>query len=103
MNVYAATDAELHSLVIRLVQANDWGYDKSKGELQKLGYDLDRTTVRNILKRADIVPASERRRSLNWRTFLSHYKQQLLACDFFTVETLGLQTLYPLFFIEFGR
>src|SRR5258708_1482030 len=26
----------------------------------------------------------------------------MLACDFFTVETLGLQTLYVLFFIEVG-
>jgi putative transposase len=31
-----------------------------------------------------------------------HYKQQLLACDFFTVETIWLQTLYVLFFIELG-
>jgi transposase InsO family protein len=34
--------------------------------------------------------------------FLNHYKHQFLACDFFTVETLGLQTLYVLFFIEHG-
>ena len=32
----------------------------------------------------------------------SSYKEQLLACDFFTVETIGLQTLYVLFFIELG-
>jgi putative transposase len=97
-----ATAAEVRNLVIRLAQENDWGYDKFKGELQKLGYKLDWTTVKNLLKRAGIVPAPERRRSLNWRTFLNHYKQQLLACDFFTVETLGMQTLYVLFFIELG-
>ena len=33
---------------------------------------------------------------------MTHYKEQLLACDFFTVETIGLQTLYVLFFIELG-
>ncbi|MBN1994709.1 MAG: hypothetical protein JW953_18575 [Anaerolineae bacterium] len=33
---------------------------------------------------------------------MTHYKQQLLACDFFTVETLWLQTLYVLFYIEVG-
>ena len=27
---------------------------------------------------------------------------KLMACDFFTVETLGLQTLYGLFFLEHG-
>jgi putative transposase len=80
-----ATLPELRALVIRLAQENDWGYDKIKGELKKLGYTVDRTTVKNILKAAGIIPASERRRSMNWRTFLNHYKQQLLACDFFTV------------------
>ena len=33
---------------------------------------------------------------------MTHYQEQLLACDFFTVETLRLQTLYVLFFIELG-
>ncbi|WP_119072084.1 integrase core domain-containing protein [Aggregatilinea lenta] len=33
---------------------------------------------------------------------MTHYKDQLLACDFFTVETLFLQTLYVLVFIEVG-
>jgi transposase InsO family protein len=33
---------------------------------------------------------------------MAHYKQQLLACDFFTVETLWLQTFYVLFYIELG-
>jgi hypothetical protein len=28
-----------------------------------------------------------------YRRQLTHYKQQILACDFFTVETLWLQTL----------
>lgn len=31
---------------------------------------------------------------------MTHYKEQLLACDFFTVDTLFLQTVYVLFFIE---
>jgi transposase InsO family protein len=33
---------------------------------------------------------------------MTHYKDQLLACDFYTVETLFLQTLYVLVFIEIG-
>ena len=31
-----------------------------------------------------------------------HYKDQILACDFFTVETIWLKTIYVLFFIELG-
>ena len=31
-----------------------------------------------------------------------HYKDQIIACDMFTVETVWLQTIYVLFFIELG-
>jgi putative transposase len=33
---------------------------------------------------------------------MAHYRAQILACDFFTIETLYLQTLYVLLFIEVG-
>jgi hypothetical protein len=33
---------------------------------------------------------------------MTHYKDQRLACDFFAVETLFLQTLYVLVFVEIG-
>jgi putative transposase len=33
---------------------------------------------------------------------MTHYKEQILACDFFTIETVFLRTLYVLFFIELG-
>jgi putative transposase len=33
---------------------------------------------------------------------MTHYKGQILACDFFTIETLFLKTLYVLFFIDLG-
>lgn len=31
---------------------------------------------------------------------MQHYRAQILACDFFTIETLFLRTVYVLFFIE---
>jgi hypothetical protein len=34
------------------------------------------------------------------RTFLNHYREQILACDFFTVETLTLKTLHVLSYFE---
>jgi hypothetical protein len=33
---------------------------------------------------------------------MGHYKDQILACDFFTVETIRLKTINVLFFIELG-
>lgn len=56
-----------------------------------------------MLERHGIPPVPERgREGSSWRVFLNHYKDQFLACDFLTVETLTLQTLYILFFIEHG-
>lgn len=56
-----------------------------------------------ILRRHGIPPAPQREPSPSWRHLMTHYKDQLLACDFFTVETLFLQTLYVFVFIEIGR
>jgi putative transposase len=95
-------DAELEQWILRVARDNPGlGYDKLKGELRKLGFRVSPTTIRIVLQRHGIPPAPERSRSgSSWRTFLNHYKEQFLACDFLTVETLTLQTLYVLFFIE---
>jgi putative transposase len=31
---------------------------------------------------------------------MNHYRDQILVCDFFTMETIWLKTIYVLFFIE---
>ena len=72
-----------------------WGYSRIHGELGKLGHAVGRSTVRDVLKRQHVPPAPERReKGSTWRQFLGHYQQQMVACDFFTVETAFLQTLY---------
>jgi putative transposase len=96
------TDKEIEQLVLRLARENDWGYERIEGELLKLGYTISHETVGNILQRYGIPPAPEREPSPSWRHLMTHYKDQLLACDFFTVETLFLQTLYVLVFVEIG-
>lgn len=96
------TDKEIEQLVLRLARENDWGYERIEGELLKLGYTISHETVGNILARHGIPPAPERDTSPSWRHLMTHYKDQLLACDFFTVETLFLQTLYVLIFVEIG-
>ncbi len=89
--------SELETLILRLAKENPrWGYDKIQGELLKLGYNLSASSVRNILKRHKVAPSFERSTS-SWRSFLGHYKDQILACDFFTVETIWLKTIYVLF------
>jgi len=94
--------SELEVLIVHLAKENTrWGYDKIHGELLKLGHNLSTTSVRSVLKRHRITPALERSTG-SWRSFLGHYKDQILACDFFTVETIWLKTIYVLFFIELG-
>ncbi len=43
-----------------------------------------------------------RKESMGWRQFLKAQASGIVACDFFTVETLRLKMLYVLFFIELG-
>ena len=55
-----------------------------------------------ILKRTGIDPAP-RRSSVSWTTFLRAQAAGVLACDFFTVDTVLLRRYYVLFFIELDR
>jgi putative transposase len=97
-------DAELERWILQVARDNPGlGYEKLAGELRKLGFTVSKTTVSTVLERPGVPPAPERyRRGSSWRVFLNHYRDQFLACDFFTVEILGLQTLYVLFFLEHG-
>ena len=71
-----------------------------KGELGKLGIRVSATSVAMLLRRSGVGPAP--RRGPTWRQFLKAQASGILACDFFTVETAFLKTLYVLFFIEIG-
>jgi hypothetical protein len=91
---------DVRALVLRLARENPrWGYQRIVGELRGLGVAVSATTVRELLKNAGLGPASERA-GLSWREFLRVQAHAMLAVDFFTVETVWLQRLYVLFFIE---
>jgi putative transposase len=81
-------------VILRLARENPhWGYQRIAGELKQLGLAVSPTTVRKVLGSTDIPPAPERARQ-SWRSFLHQQAASTLACDFFTVETLGLQRMY---------
>jgi len=95
-------DPEIRALVCRMARENPrWGYIRIQGECRKLGIRLGATTVRRILERDGLGPAP-RRSGQSWSGFLRTQASGIMACDFFTVETVLLRTLYVLFFIEVG-
>src|SRR2546423_6301654 len=93
-------DPKVVDLVLRLARENSrWGYVRIVGECRKLGVRVSATSVRTILRRYHLGPAP-RRRGPTWTQFLHAQAAGILACDFLTVETIGLTRLYILFVIE---
>jgi transposase InsO family protein len=87
-------------LVLRFARENPgWGYPRIAGELLKLGLRVSPSTIRRILLANQLGPAP-RRSGPSWRQFLRQQATTIIACDFFTVETLSLRRFYVLFFIE---
>lgn len=78
-----------------------WGYIRIQGELRKLGVRVGASTIKRLLVREGLGPAP-RRGGPSWSEFLRAQAPEILACDFFTVETVWLKTLFVLFFIEVG-
>jgi putative transposase len=86
-------------LVLRLATENpSWEYRRIHGELAGLGYQVAASTVWSILQRAGIDPVP-RRDGPSWRQFLHTQARDILATDFFCVDTL-LRRLYVLFVVE---
>jgi putative transposase len=92
--------AELQEQILRLAKENPrWGYKRIQGELQKLGIKVSATAIRNLLARRGLGPAP-RRGGTTWRQFLAQQASSMVACDFFTIETVWLRRIYVLVFIE---
>jgi putative transposase len=90
---------EIREFVLRLARENPrWGHRRICGELGKLGFRVSPTSVRRLLAQARLEPAP-RRAGPSWREFLSSQAAGIIACDFFTVETIMLRRFYVLFFI----
>jgi putative transposase len=93
-------DQELQQLIVRLASENPrWGYQRIEGELIRLGMRASATAIRTTLRRHGLDP-TPRPTATTWRAFLRRQAAGIVACDFFTVDTVWLRRLYVLFFIE---
>jgi putative transposase len=90
---------EVRELILRLARENPrWGFRRIAGELHGLGIQISPTSVRKILSGAGVGPAGQRG-GPTWREFIRSQAHSMIACDFFTVDTIALRRIYALFFI----
>jgi hypothetical protein len=55
---------EVERLAVQMAEENPtWGYRRIQGALANLGHQIDKMTVRNILRRHSIDPAPQRRKA----------------------------------------
>lgn len=55
-----------------------WGYRRIQGALKNLGYPINASTVRNILRRHHMEPAPRRRKTgMSWSQFLKMHWEVL--------------------------
>src|SRR5205807_5707831 len=89
---------DVQQLVLRLARENPrWGHRRICGELAKLGFTVSPTSVRRLITRSGLTPAP-RPSGRSWRAFLRAQAGSIVACDFFTVESVLLRRFYVLFF-----
>ena len=90
-------DHDVQQLILRLARENPrWGHQPIKGELLRLGTQASATAIRTLLRRHGLDPAP-RRAATTWQAFLRQQAAGIVACDFFTVDTVLLWRPYVLF------
>lgn len=93
---------DLAALVVRVAKENPtWCYTRIGEDLQGLGYEVARNTIKAVLKNRGVAPAPERGTNTPWKTLLAAHWDGLAAADSFTVEvlTLGGLVRYTVLFL----
>ena len=80
---------EIVNLVIRFKEENPrWGYKKIRDQIVYLGYNICKSSVKNILIENGYDPEPDLTIRSTWHEFIKSHWDVLAACDFFTIELL---------------
>ena len=91
--------ASIKNLILDMKNKNlHWGYKRIQGELLKLGIDLDKKTIWNILY--NFRRRGKVKQGLTWKHFLKSQIKSIYAMDFFTVDTVLNQRFFVFFIIR---
>jgi len=83
------TPQKVVDLIIRFKQENPrWGYKKIRDQVVYLGYNICKSSVKNILIEHGYDPEPDLTVRSTWHGFIKSHWDVLAACDFFTVELL---------------
>jgi Homeodomain-like domain len=84
---------EIEQFVVRMATENPrWGYRRIQGALSNLGYHINNTTVRNILRRHHIDPAPIRGKAgVSWAQFVTLHLDVLEASGVFATSWLRVR------------
>jgi len=92
-------DRDIQELILQMAKDNPrWGCVRVRGELLKLGHAVSATTIRKLLRRHRIGPATPRSQQ-TWKAFLRAQASAVVLTDFFSVDTVFLRRLYVLLYM----
>ena len=90
---------EIRDLVRRMAAANpSWGAPRIHGELLRLGFEVSKRTVSNLMPRRP----PNLKLSQTWRTFLKNHVNKC-SIDFFTVPTAAFNILFVMVVLGHSR
>lgn len=96
------TAAALRKPLLRLADENPrWGHRRIQGEPARLGHPIAASTVWGIPNAAAIDPAPHRS-GPTWCDFLTAQAHEIVAADFFHLDTARGKRLYAMAFNEHG-
>jgi len=93
-----STDPKIIQLIRDMSKANPlWGSPKIRGELQKIGIEIAKSTVEKYMIKYRKPP------SPTWRAFLDNHLKELVSIDFFVVPTIRNTVLYAFLVLAHDR